>query len=268
MVAVDRRQTAAVGFHARLELAFGWRRGRTVLDYAYAEPPFRVGGCFGEGGRLHVILASLAPGVFGGDRLEARITVKAGARVRLTSQSALQAHPNPDGAPASLRASYEVEDGASLHCEWHPLIPFADARLDQSIDVRLAEGAFLYWSDAMMAGREGRGERWKFSALEHELKVWRSNSPEYIERFNLVPPERTLSHRWMAGTSCYFGTALVSGRRLEADAIERLHRSLNEIEGLRGAADLVDERLAVVRVTASAGPGFHLARKRINQALA
>ena len=39
----DRRGRPTVGRHARLELVFSMRRGRTVLAHAYAEPPFRVG---------------------------------------------------------------------------------------------------------------------------------------------------------------------------------------------------------------------------------
>ena len=41
--AVDRRDAGEVGRHARLELVFAVRGGRTVLAHAYAEPPFRVG---------------------------------------------------------------------------------------------------------------------------------------------------------------------------------------------------------------------------------
>jgi urease accessory protein UreH len=63
--------------------------------------------------------------------------------VTLTSQSALQVHPSPDGI-THLQSSYHVDDGAHLHCHWHPLIPFADARIDQRIDVNIAGGGYLY----------------------------------------------------------------------------------------------------------------------------
>jgi len=72
--------------------------------------------------------------------------------VTLTSQSALQVHPSPDGI-THLQSSYHVDDGAHLHCHWHPLIPFADARIDQRIDVNIAGGGYLYWSDALMSCR-------------------------------------------------------------------------------------------------------------------
>lgn len=41
-----------------------------------------------------MIMASSAPGIFGGDRFQQRIRLEPGARVRLTSQSALHV-PHP-----------------------------------------------------------------------------------------------------------------------------------------------------------------------------
>src|SRR5216684_1595331 len=88
----DDRRASEVGRRARLELRFVEQRGRTVLADAYAEPPFRVGRTFQEGAGLHMIMASSAPGVFGGDSLDQVVHVEEGATVRLTSQSAMQVH--------------------------------------------------------------------------------------------------------------------------------------------------------------------------------
>ncbi len=99
----DRRKAADVGRRARLELVFACRDGRTVLADAYAEPPFRVGRSFPDGDGLHMILASAAPGIFGGDSFEQVIRLERGARVRLTSQSALQVHPSAVHDSRSVR---------------------------------------------------------------------------------------------------------------------------------------------------------------------
>src|SRR5689334_9345810 len=52
----DARKVASVGRSARLELSFGVRAGRTVLDHAYAEPPFRIGRAFDLHGAAYVII--------------------------------------------------------------------------------------------------------------------------------------------------------------------------------------------------------------------
>src|SRR5215831_1673166 len=244
----DERLPSVVGRHARLDLTFLYRSGRTVLAEAYAEPPFRVGHWFAEGDGLHMILASSAPGAFGHDRLEQAVHVGYGARVRLTSQSAIQVHPSPDGATAHLRSSYRVEDGANLRCDWHPVIPFAEARIDQRIDINIAGDGCLYWSDALMSGRQARGERWKFASLAHEIAVWRDGSLEYLERYRIQPNEMDVSRAWAAGDASYLGTTLMTGRRVERGVGERLHVGLGGFTGVRGAADQLDDRVLLVRL--------------------
>jgi urease accessory protein len=259
----DERPLSAVGRHARLDLGFVYRNGRTVLAEAYAEPPFRVGRWFGEGDGLHMILVSSAPGAFGHDRLRQIVRVGRGARVRLTSQSAMQVHPSPDGAIAYLESSYHVEHGAHLHCDWHPLIPFADARIDQRIDVNIVGGGSLYWSDALMSGRQARGERWKFASLAHEIAVVRDGSLEYLERYRIQPSEMDVSRPWAAGDAAYLGTTLMTGRPIEPGAAERLHNELGRLAGVRAAADLLGDRVLLVRLLGVSGPAFHEARRWI-----
>jgi urease accessory protein len=274
--AADRRTAAGIGRHARLELRFAWRRGRTILAEAYAEPPFRVGRSFPEGAGLHMIMVSSAPGVFCGDCLEQVIRIESGARVRLTSQSALQVHPSPgahaapaqlaraaalpEPSAATLRARYIVAEDGELTCHWDPLIPFAGSRLDQRFELRLAAGSRLHWSDAFMAGREARGERWRFSSLSHELGVWRGDTLGYLERFRIEPADRPVAFPWIAADWCYFGTTIVSDGGLDPPAAERLHDELAEVDGVRAAVDAVDRNLLLVRLMASEGVPFHAAR--------
>jgi urease accessory protein UreH len=264
----DRRPASRVGRHARLELVFACRNGRTVLAEAYAEPPLRVGRCFREGEGLHVILASSAPGVFGGDCFEQSIRVERGAGVRLTSQSALQVHPGADGSVARLLSNYHMDHGAQLQCEWKPLIPFAGARIEQQVSIDLADSAYLYWSDALMSGRQARGEQWKFATLAHELAVSRAGSLEYLERYRVAPNEEGVCRSWVAGDASYLGTTLMSGREIDVDTAERLHADLGAVAGVRAAVDELDRRLLLVRLMAASGPRFHEARLRVGRALA
>ena len=257
----DERPLSVVGRHARLDLGFVYRNGRTVLAEAYAEPPFRVGRWFAEGEGLYMILASSAPGAFGHDHLRQNVRIGRGARVRLTSQSAMQVHPSPDGATALLESSYHVEDGAHLHCEWHPLIPFSQARIDQRIDLNIEGGGSLYWSDALMSGRQARGERWTFASLAHELSVSRDGSLEFLERYRIQPSELGVSRPWAAGDASYLSTILLTGRPVEPGVAERLHVELGRLAGVRAAADRLDDRVLLVRLLSTLGPEFHEARR-------
>jgi urease accessory protein len=231
------------------------------LQHSYAEPPYRVGRVLPDGGGIHLILASSAPGVFGGDRLTQTILVASGARVRITSQSAMQVHPDETGDVATLASTYRVEDGGHLSCEWDPLIPFADARLEQRIAIEVAPGASVFWSDALMAGRDARGERWRFSQLSHELRLARSGMLAYMERYNIVPDVCASEKRWTVDDASYFGTVLAVGAAATREAAERTHRELAAIGGVRGSADLLEENCLLARLVSKSGTSFREARE-------
>ncbi len=256
-----------MGRSARLELVFGVRHGRTVLVRGYAEPPLRVGRPLPDGDGLHLILTSSAPGIFGHDRFEQSIVVGAGARVRLTSQSALQVHAAVDGGAARLRSRYDVAADAELRCEWDPVIPFANSRLEQWTEVALAPTARLTWSEALMAGREGHGERWQFATLAQELRVVRGDRLEYLERYRIRPAEAGVRTPWVAGDCCYFGTALAIGWPVDDAVAERLHGELAPPPALHAAVNRLGPSVLVARLAATTGPPFHAARTRLGAAL-
>lgn len=262
-LARDRREPREIGRTARLELVFAEREGRTRLAHAYAEPPFRVSRCFDDGRGVHLILASSAPGIFPGDRFAQSVRLEPGARVRLTSQSSLQVHPGAGTDAATIESRYEIGDGAALACEWHPTIPFPEARLDQQIAVNVEGEGQLRWSDAAMSGRESRGERWRMACLAHELRVTRRGALQYLERYRLEPGRSRLAARWSAGAANYFGTMLAIGHRHDRAAVDALQQQLRECRGANAAADLLAEDLLLVRLMANAGVPFHAARTRV-----
>ena len=266
-VASDDRAVATVGRHAKLELIFGRRGDRTVLKHSYAEPPFRVGRVLPDGDGLHLILASSAPGIFGGDCLRQTVVVEAGARVRLTSQSATQVHASEAGTAASLWSSYRVEDRGRLECTWDPLIPFTDARLDQRIQIALGGAATLAWSDALMAGREARGERWRFARLSHELRLERAERLAYMERYTISGGGEAPVQRWTGDTACYFGTVLAANETVDRGLAAHLHDWFATHGGVRGSADALAEGLLLARLTATDGVAFHAARAFVANAL-
>ena len=259
----DDRAAVEVGRRARLELTFGRRGDRTVLLHSYAEPPFRIGRVLPEGDAVHLILASSAPGIFGGDVLQQTVVVQSGARVRLTSQSALQVHAKDTAAVATLASTYQVDDGGYLQCEWDPVIPFPDAQLDQRIFIDLAGEATLLWSDALMAGREASGERWRFLSLAHELRLVREGTLACLERYRIAPGTDRPRHRWIADEDCYFGTLLATGGAIGRAVAADAHREIALCESIRGSADWLDEQLLLARLVSADGRSFHHARKEI-----
>jgi urease accessory protein len=270
----DARTAEAIGRAARLELVFERRGERTILAHGYAEPPFRIGRTFDLGGAAYVILVTSGPGVFAGDTLHQSIHVGRGARVVLTSQSALQVHPGPSALspclPALIEQHYFVEDEGELHCHWDPVIPFAGARLEQRFDLRIAESSRLFWGDAVMAGRVQRGEAWRFLSLAHELRLRIGPALAYLERYTLSPDpssaaapragDRRLERPWICGGAPYLATALVRHEGAGPETADALHREMAELAGVRSAVDLLQPRLLLARFLAGNGAPFARAR--------
>ena len=259
----DRREPASVGRHARLELVFVRRRGRTVIAHAYAEPPFRIGQTFEIGSAVYVIIVCSGPGVFPGDCLQQSVRVEPGACVLLGSQSALQVHPGPASIPARLHHRYTVADEGELHCQWDPLIPFAGARLAHRVELDLARAGRLYWSDALMSGRSARGEDWMFSEVAHELRLVVEGSLKYLERYRLVPDQGAVTSPPIAGDARYLGTALVHHPAATTGAAEAFQQDLDRVEGVRCGVDLVESNVIVARLLSRHGARFHAARATV-----
>jgi urease accessory protein len=263
---LDRREATAVGRAARLELWFEKRRDRTVLARGYAEPPFRIGRALEIDDAAYVIIVCAGPGVFPGDALRQSVHLGPGARVVLTSQAALQAHPGVAPAAAAIDHRYVLEDDAELHCHWDPIIPFAGSRVGQRFDVHMPSSARFYWSDGVIAGRVARGERWRFGDFAHELGVRVGGAVRYLERYRLVSwDDRSVTRTWMAGDADYLGTAVLYHDRATAETAASIQGELDRLKGnwrddVRAAVDLVEPQLVVTRFMATGGVPFAAAR--------
>jgi urease accessory protein UreH len=266
--AIDGRAPSVVGRHARLELVFEYRSGRTVLAHAYTEPPFRITRSFDVDGAAYVILMSSAPGVFAGDCLRHRVTVGRGARALIHSQSALQVHPTDAPCAAEVHHDYHVDEDADLLCHWDPSIPFADARLVQRINVQLADSSRLYWSDGLMSGRVSRAETWKFQSIDHELRVRIGAALGYLERYRLMPETRHADRPWVAGSADFIGTTIVRHEAATPERLEAVQRRLDGA-GVATAVDLVDPalNLLVGRFMGASGVAWQRARAACRDAV-
>jgi urease accessory protein UreH len=259
------RPLGDVGRAGKLELVFERRSGRTVLAHQYAEAPLRVGAAQADEGAASLILVCSGPGIFAGDTLQQSVHVKSGACVVLTSQSALQVHPSSDSAPARITHHYRVDADAELHCQWDPVIPFADARLEQRFEIDVEEGGRLYWSDALMSGRASRGEAWRFVSLAHELHVRIGSALVYLERYGIFPADRGVQRRWMADGDHYFANAVVHHPAVDTDRVEALHRLLGGRAAVRTGVDVVAGSVLVARVTSASGAVFADARRELRR---
>jgi urease accessory protein UreH len=244
---------AEVGRRGRMSVTFVLQDGRTAIQEAYCEIPFKITRTLGARAPVaHLMLMHCSPGLFGGDDVSCSIHIKAGARVLITQQSATRIHPS-QGRQALQTHEVFVDAGAELRLYLEPIIPFADSSLSQTTRIHVQPGARLAYWEGFMAGRVGRGERWRFRQLASETDLRVNGRSVYLERFRL--PNGTERSDYAMGQCDYWGTGLYVGEQAVPLA-ERLHDARPE-----AGVDVPAPNVAVARVVSASGPDFHRSRQ-------
>jgi urease accessory protein len=96
-----------------------------------------------------------AAGPIGGDSLSLRISVGAGAFLRMRTAAASIALPGLDGLESVLRVSVTVAEGGRLEYLPEPVVVTAGARHATLVSATLCAGASLVLRDEVLLGRHG-----------------------------------------------------------------------------------------------------------------
>jgi urease accessory protein len=215
-----------------------------------------------------VYLVSGAAGPLGGDQLELRIEVRAGARLRLRTVAAAVALPGRYGQESRLTVTATVGPGARLEYLPEPLVAADAARHRTEISVRLAEDATLLLRDEVLLGRHGeRGgacrtrlavdrdstSGWR-PLLRHELDVDGADpaagGPAVLAGHRAAGTLLTVEPGLADVTDVTGGVQGVSWAR-EANQANEASRA----EGASGTEEASEEADAWVAVMPLAGPG-------------
>jgi urease accessory protein len=177
--------------------------GRTVVRELRSMAPLRLVPRRGprDVALVHLVSAVTAP--LGGDDLELRVTVEAGASLELRGVAATLALPGQHPGGSRALVDVELADDASLAYLPEPTVVTARARHDSVFRARMGEGARLRTRDIVVLGRTN--ERSGF--LTTTLDV-RRNGPVIKQTSQLGTPEVDESPAGLAGRRV-FGTELL-----------------------------------------------------------
>jgi urease accessory protein len=140
-------------------------------------------------GEALVMLLNPTGGVLGGDVLDTRVELGAGARACLTTPSATRVYRSA-GPAAAQRFTARVGPGAVLQYVPDHVIPSRGARLVQRTELFLDEGAAAFAVDAWAAGRVASGEAWAFHLLDTAIAARDRRGPLVLERACLSDGQR------------------------------------------------------------------------------
>jgi urease accessory protein len=233
----------------------------------------RAGAVMGPGGRLQglwqqgsakvmlprmhgrapeLVFLNTAGGLTGGDRLDYRLEVGAGAQAVGTTQTAERAYRSGGGV-ARVETRMVVGPGARLHWLPQEVILFQGAALDRRLVVEMAADAELALLETLVLGRAAMGERLTDIALTDRREVIRDGRPAMVEAIRLGPEDLV-----RAGAAGLDGAVAVATLSLFApDAPDRLARLrvVLPAEGpVRAAASAWDGRVVARFMAAEAWP--------------
>ena len=244
-MAVTARKEALQRYVGALEVAVDAGR---ILRSHYT-PPMRLFRPYVEGGEPRTfVVANVAGGVVGGDRLSVSLDVGADEALLATTQAAEKVYRS-DGAEAVLSNVYRVGPGAVLEMLSSGTILFDGSRLLRSTEIDVAEGGRFAYAETVVLGRIARGEVFAHGSLKDRIRLRRDGRLVWADDFGL-DADIAASMAATAGLdgAKALGTLLLVGAGA-GQAVE-IVRDQPAVEGLRIGASALSADCVVVRILA------------------
>lgn len=244
-----------MSWHARLNLDYRAEAGRTVARFAHEGPLRILQSLYPEGDAVcHNVLVHPPGGLVGGDVLDLRIRVGAGAHGLVTTPGASRFYRS-EGDTATQRAQLRLDENARL--EWFPLeaLYYSGCRAENHAVFDLAPGAEAMGWDVLALGlpQAGRpfvqGTVLQHLALEH---AWLERGRIDARDARLMDgPLGLAGHRCMATLFLLAGSALPRARQGAALELARACIDAQPTQhGCIAGATAPDARVIVVRALA------------------
>lgn len=218
----------------------------------------------GSGDVAEVVFLNTSGGLTGGDRLEYRLDLGAGARVLATTQTAERCYRSSQGV-ADVRVVMTAAAGGRI--DWMPqeTIVFDGAAMLRRTEMDLAEGAEALLAESIVLGRQAMGETLARVDLRDQRMIRRQGRPVWAE--SLALQDAVLAAR---GSAAVLGQArAVAVVALVAQGAEDAVASVRGLLGMDGCAGAVSgwDGKCVVRLMAVDGWPLRRQMGRILQTL-
>ena len=194
------------------------------------------------------VFLNTSGGLTGGDLLDYRLKLGAGARMTATTQTAERIYRATDGV---AQISVGLEVGAGGHLDWLPqeTILFDRACARRRTEITLGEGASCLMAETVVLGRAAMGETVRTLDFHDWREIRRGKTPLHLEALRLTDARLRPSAAGLADARALATVVLVAPDA--ADALAPV-RAVMTHEDVRAAASALPGRL-VVRLLARDG---------------
>lgn len=252
-------------WNASLSLDYTQEADRSVVRYAHSGPLRVLQSLYPEGDAVcHNVLVHPPGGLVGGDTLDIRVTVGAGAHGLVTTPGATRFYRS-DGAPAVQRAHLSL--AASARMEWLPLeaILYSGCVAENHLTFDLAPGAELIGWDLTALGLPHAGQPYARGSFCQHIEmpgVW-------LERGAIDAADTRLlsSPLGLAGQTCVASVFFATGSPLRRERRElalESARQVLQVHALKAWAGVTspNPQVLVLRVVApQVEPAMDLLKK-------
>ena len=175
-----------IGRSGELVLDYVHQGSKTILTHSNSRSPWHFFPpiLLDETGAAYTLLVNPSGGLVGGDHLDLRATLGPDSHVLFSTPSANRIYRS---ATDAVRQEIRLTVGSGAILEWAPelTIPFLGSRFNQTLHVALEYGGTLILWDALAAGRIAKGERWRFTSFDNEIRVTTPSGRTVLERYSL-----------------------------------------------------------------------------------
>lgn len=182
---------------------------QTLLDDSLFDIPYKVVhyGSKLLHSHLEVMLMCYSPGVMDGDSLDMQINCEDNTEMKVFTQSFHKLHPMVKGATQVTTAN--VGHGATLQYLPQPIIPFRKALFHAENNIHLKEDSHLIWGDIISGGRIQSNERFEFTRIHMQTKVYRENKLVFYDNLLMHPSKQPIQSALFFQGFTHQGTLLI-----------------------------------------------------------
>ena len=215
-----------IGRTGELVLDYIRQGSKTILTHSNSRSPWHFFPpiLLDETGAAYTLLVNPSGGLVGGDHLVLRATLGPDSHVLFSTPSANRVYRS---IAERSRQEIQLTVGADAILEWVPelAIPFLGSRFSQRLQVTLESGGTLILWDALAAGRIARGERWKFTSFDNEIRITTSSGATVLERYTLSS-EKIMSGAGLAEDWDYVASMFLLNEAIEDEVWKRLEEKI------------------------------------------
>jgi urease accessory protein len=212
--------------------------GRTRTDRMYQEGAAKIRVPARPDGLYEAVLINTAGGLTGGDRMDWRFDIAAGARATLTTQACEKIYTSSGGTAA---VSTQISIASGGRAAWLPqeTILFDGAGLSRRLDVEMEDDCEALIVEPVAFGRLAMGEKHISGMFCDRWRIRRGGRLAHAEDFRIGPHIwRSCERKAVLGGAASFATVLLISPRAEL-----LTEPARAIIGLQGGASFWNGKL-------------------------